>query len=111
VFVRDSSGGANVRNAEPRRSVSHKDFHREGKIIVFENYGTYFLLRTASEGTEGTKTKVVATTSTSTADTDSWTKLRRVHHHQREHVSACLGSAALRGVYDADSILPLTRGD
>jgi hypothetical protein len=63
------------------------------------------------EGTEGTETKVRATTSTSTADTDSWTKLRRLHHHQPEHVSACLGSAALRGGYDDDSILRLTRDD
>ena len=46
-----------------------------------------------------------------TADTDSWTKLRRLHYHQPEHVSACLGSAALRGGYDDDSILRLTRDD
>ena len=38
---------------------------------VFSNYGTYFLRRTAGEGTEGTETKVGATTSTSTTDTNS----------------------------------------
>ena len=48
---------------------------------------------------------------TSTADTDSWTKLRRLHHRQPEHVSRCLGSAALRGGYDDDSILRLIRDD
>ena len=73
-------------------------------------YGTYFLLRNAGEGTEGTETKVGATTSTSTADTDNWTKLRRLHHHQPEHVSTCLGSAALHGGIDG-SILRLIRGD
>ena len=46
-----------------------------------------------------------------TADTDSWTKLRWIHYHQPEHVRACLGSAALRGGYDDDSILRLTRDD
>jgi hypothetical protein len=80
-------------------------------LWILQNYGTYFPLRTAGEGTEGTETKVGATTSTSTDDTDSWTKLRRLHHHQPEHVSACLGSAALRGGYDDDSILRLTRDD
>jgi hypothetical protein len=35
----------------------------------------------------------------------------RFHHHQPEHVSACLGSAALRGGYDDDSILRLTGDD
>jgi hypothetical protein len=44
-------------------------------LWIFQNYGTYFLLRTADEGTKGIETKVGATTSTSTADTDSWTKL------------------------------------
>ena len=46
-----------------------------------------------------------------TADTDSCTKLRWLHYHQPAHVSACLGSAALRGGYDDDSILRLTRDD
>ena len=46
-----------------------------------------------------------------TADTDSWTKLRRLHYHQPEHVSACLGSATMWGGYDDDSILRLTRDD
>ena len=49
-----------------------------------------------------------------TADTDSWTKLqrlRRVHHYRPEHVSRCLGSAALRGGTDDVSILRLIRGD
>jgi hypothetical protein len=46
-----------------------------------------------------------------TADTDSCTKLWWLHYHQPEHVSACLGSAALRGGYDDDSILRLTRDD
>jgi hypothetical protein len=46
-----------------------------------------------------------------TADTDSWTKLWWLHYHQPEHVRACLGSAALRGGYDDDSILRLTRDD
>jgi hypothetical protein len=46
-----------------------------------------------------------------TADTDSWIKLRWIHYHQPEHVRACLGSAALRGGYDDDSILRLTRDD
>jgi hypothetical protein len=82
-----------------------------GYIITLQNYGTYFPLRTAGEGIEGTETKVGATTSTSTTDTDSWTKLRRLHHHQLEHVSVCLGSAALRGGYDDDYILRLTRDD
>jgi hypothetical protein len=31
------------------------------------------------------------TTNTSTADTDSCTKLRWIHHHQPQHASACLG--------------------
>jgi hypothetical protein len=79
--------------------------------VQVSNYGTYFPLRTAGECTKGTETKVGATTSTSTADTASLTKLRRLHHHQTEHVSACLGSAALRGGYYDDSILRLTRGD
>ena len=52
-----------------------------------------------------------ATTSTNTADTDSWTKLRRLHCHQPEHVSACSGSAAMRGGCDGDSILCLARDD
>ena len=56
-------------------------------------------------------TLVLSCTRTGTADTDNWTKLRRLHHHQPEHVSACLGSAALRGGYDDDSILRLTRDD
>jgi hypothetical protein len=49
-----------------------------------------------------------------TADTNSWTKLqrlRRVHHYRLEHVSRCLGSAALRGGTDDGSILRLIRGD
>ena len=49
-----------------------------------------------------------------TADTDSWTKLqrlRRVRHYRPEHVSRCLGSAALRGGTDDGSILRLIRGD
>ena len=68
-------------------------------LWIFQNYGTYFLLRSAGEGTEGTETTVGATNSTSTADMDSSTELRRSHHHQPEHVSACLGSATLRGGY------------
>jgi hypothetical protein len=68
-------------------------------------------VHTASEGTEGTETKVGATPSTSIADTKNWTKLRRLQHHQPEHVSACLGSAALWGGYADDSILRLTRDD
>jgi hypothetical protein len=63
------------------------------------------------EGIQGTETNVGATTSTGIADMDSWTKLRRLHHHQPEHVSACLGSVALRGGYDDDYILRLTRDD
>jgi hypothetical protein len=83
----------------------------KGNFQKLQNYGTYFPLRIAGEGTEATDTKVGATTSTSTTDTDSWTKLRQLHHHLPEHVSACLGSAALRGGYDDDSILRLTRDD
>ena len=39
---------------------------------------------------------------TSTANTDSWTKLRRLHYYQPEHVSRYLGSATLRGDYDGN---------
>jgi hypothetical protein len=33
--------------------------------------------------------------------------LRRLHYHQPRHVSMCLGSAALRGGYDHDSIVSI----
>ena len=52
-----------------------------------------------------------ATTNSSTADTNNWTKLRRLHYHPPEHVSACLGSVALWGGYDDDSTLRVTRDD
>ena len=52
-----------------------------------------------------------ATTGTRTADTNSWTELRRLHYHPSKHVSACLGSATLRGSYGDGSILRLTRDD
>ena len=48
---------------------------------------------------------------TSIANTYSWTKLWWLHYDQPEHVSACLGSATLRGGYDDGSILRLTRDD
>jgi hypothetical protein len=37
--------------------------------------------------------------------------MRRLHCYQFEHVSACLGSATLRGGDDDDYILRLTRDD
>jgi hypothetical protein len=102
-------GGQETRG--PPRVHNNGFYHTPPPLWILQNYGTYFPLPTAGEGTEGTETKVGATTSTSTADTDSWTKLRRLHHYQSEHVSACLGSAAMWGGYDDDSILRLTRGD
>jgi hypothetical protein len=37
--------------------------------------------------------------------------IRRIRHYRPEHVSRCLGSAALRGGTDDGSILRLIRGD